>query len=369
MPPNIVAVATLIKYADAQRSETREAIAYNLLPEHKIFDWQLGYGGGGLDSGIGLIAIPSLLADLEATGVTSELAITNIVPKPGFTDFVIYVYDQNGLLDYVCQKLNEKQVEYIDLQTWGYINHGFKGSAIISAFFWEHDVFADDGRFLRNLVGLGAVAIERSKTTLGKDIPGDEAAGDRGIPFRQSDIEDEEFEFAFLGEFPSLPGPCRTIGRSRASARRRRRMATIGTRTRSVGRTRWAGRWTTSTSRAQLDPERRHVRRGVCGAAQLERDRDHALRGWRRVDGHVERVVADAVHGRELRVVDAHPGVAVLGADLGDQPGERLREPDPGLRHEQHGRGLPDDRQRVHVHRRGVGARGREVHVRVDERL
>ena len=47
---------------------TREAIAYNLLPEHKIYDWQIGYGGGGLDSGIGLIAIPSLLADLDGTG-------------------------------------------------------------------------------------------------------------------------------------------------------------------------------------------------------------------------------------------------------------------------------------------------------------
>jgi hypothetical protein len=199
-------VATLLKYSDAQRTETREAIAYNLLPEHKIFDWQLGFGGGGLDSGIGLIAIPSLLADLDATGVTSEVAIANIIPKPGFTDFVIYIYDQNGLLDYVCQKLNEKQVEYIDLNTWGYINNGFKGSAVISAVFWEHDVFSGDGRFLRNLVGLGAVAVERSKTFLGQDIPGDEAAGARGIPFRQSDIEDAEFEFSFLGFNPACPG-------------------------------------------------------------------------------------------------------------------------------------------------------------------
>ena len=205
-PPNIVAVATLIKYSDALRTLTREAIAYNLLPEHKIFDWQIGYGGGGLDNGVGLIAIPSLLADLDGTGLTSELAIANVVPKPGFTDFVIYIYDQNGLLDYVCQKLNEKQVEYIDLQTWGYINNGFKGSAIISAFFWEHDVFAGDGRFLRNLLGLGAVAVERSKTPLGTDIAGDEAAGDRGIPFRRSDVKDAKFEFGFSGPLPSCPG-------------------------------------------------------------------------------------------------------------------------------------------------------------------
>ncbi|MBK6768085.1 MAG: hypothetical protein IPG72_03450 [Ardenticatenales bacterium] len=127
LAPNIVGVATLIKYNDVARTQKTEAIAYNLLPEHKIYDWQLGNGGGGLDSGIGLIAIPSVLRDLENSGLTTEIAIANVVPKPGFTDLVIYFYDQNGLLDYICQKLNEKQVEYIDLQTWGYINDGFQG--------------------------------------------------------------------------------------------------------------------------------------------------------------------------------------------------------------------------------------------------
>ena len=45
-PPNIVGVATLIKYNDAARTQTTEAIAYNLLPEHKVYDWQIGFGGG-----------------------------------------------------------------------------------------------------------------------------------------------------------------------------------------------------------------------------------------------------------------------------------------------------------------------------------
>ena len=166
-----------------------------------------GAGSGGLYSGVGLVAVPSLLKDVGKTGVTSEIAIANVVPKPGFTDFAIFIYDQNGLLDYVCQKLNEKQVEYIDLNSWGYVNNGFKGSAIISAVFWEHDVFDDDGFFLRNLVGLGAVAVERSRTRLEQDVAGDEAAGARGIPFKQSDIEDEEFEFRFMGPAaPLCPG-------------------------------------------------------------------------------------------------------------------------------------------------------------------
>jgi hypothetical protein len=206
-PPNVVGVVTLIKYNDAARTETSEAIAYNLLPEHKLYDWQLGFGGGGLSSGIGLIAIPSLLKDLDGTGVTSELAIANIVPKPGFTDFAIFIFDQNGLLDYVCQKLNEKQVEYIDLQTWGYLNPGFKGSALISATFWEHDVFGPNGAFLRNLVGLGAVIVERTGTRLGEDVPGDESAGARGIPFTLAQLETNFCPFFMLGPVaPLCPG-------------------------------------------------------------------------------------------------------------------------------------------------------------------
>ncbi|MBK6767960.1 MAG: hypothetical protein IPG72_02800 [Ardenticatenales bacterium] len=208
LAPNIVGIVTLIKYTDVARTSKTEAIAYNMLPEHKIYDWQIGSIGGGLDSGVGLIAIPSVLRDLENSGLTSEIAIANVVPKPGFTDLVIYFYDQNGLLDYICQKLNEKQVEYIDLQTWGYINDGFKGSAIISAWFWEHDVFDDEGVFLRNLVGLGAVSIERKGTHLGEDVPGDESAGDRGIPFAQTYDEEGEpvFEFCFMGPAPLCPG-------------------------------------------------------------------------------------------------------------------------------------------------------------------
>jgi hypothetical protein len=201
-------VATLIKYSDAARTATTEAIAYNLLPEHKIYAWQIGAVAGGTESGVGLIAIPSLLKDLDGTGVTSEIAIANVVPKPGFTDFAIYIYDQNGLLDFVCQKLNEKQVEYINLQTWGYVNPGFKGSAIISAVFWEHDVFDETGFFLRNLLGLAAVAVERSGTRLGEDVPGDEAAGDRGIPFAVTTAVGFDFEG------PNAPN-CPGIGRTR----------------------------------------------------------------------------------------------------------------------------------------------------------
>jgi len=103
-------------------------------------------------------------------GVTTELAIHNVSPIPGFVDFAIFIYDQNGLLDFVCEKLNEKQSEYINLDSWGYINPGFKGSAVIQA-----------GPRTAPF-GLTAVKVERLSTVLGTDIPGDESTVSEGFP-------------------------------------------------------------------------------------------------------------------------------------------------------------------------------------------
>jgi uncharacterized repeat protein (TIGR01451 family) len=184
-PPRVQSVVLLDKWADPQRSERREAVAYNALTEQVAFDWQLGAGAGGVRSGSAVLAVP--LVAKQYDGITTELAITNLVPKPGFTDFAIFVYDQNGLVDVVCQKLNEKQGEYIDLATWGSINPRFFGSAVVSAVFWEHDVFDEAGQFERNLVGLGAVVVERIGGTLGgTDVPGDESKAFDAIPIFDS---------------------------------------------------------------------------------------------------------------------------------------------------------------------------------------
>jgi hypothetical protein len=149
------------------------------LTERTSFDWQIGRGDG--TDGSAVLAVPLLAKDNR--GINSELAITNLVPKPGFTDFAIFFYDQNGLIDTVCQKLNERQVEYIDLATWGFLPPRWLGSAVISATFWEHEVFDPTGGFVRNLVGLGAVAVERiGGTQAGGDIPGDESKAFGAFP-------------------------------------------------------------------------------------------------------------------------------------------------------------------------------------------
>ncbi|MCW5881759.1 MAG: hypothetical protein KIS91_12555, partial [Anaerolineae bacterium] len=91
-----------------------------------------------------------------------------------------------GLIDFVCEKLNEKQVEYIDLSKWGWIQPGFKGSAVISATFWEHEVFDPYGKFVRNVVGLGAIKVERFVPTASMPVAGDVAAASEGFPIMSS---------------------------------------------------------------------------------------------------------------------------------------------------------------------------------------
>jgi uncharacterized repeat protein (TIGR01451 family) len=179
--PFVSAVVMLEKWTDPARTSRREAVAYNAQSECLLFDWQIGHGRGGVESGSAVFAVPLLMKDYN--GITTELGITNLVPKPGFTDFAIFIYDQNGLLDYICQKLTEKQVEYINLATWGYVNPRFNGSAVVSAVFWEHDVFSPTGNFERNLVGLGGVAVERVGGVLGgPDVPGDESKAFEAFP-------------------------------------------------------------------------------------------------------------------------------------------------------------------------------------------
>ncbi|MBK7780681.1 MAG: hypothetical protein IPJ58_07915, partial [Ardenticatenia bacterium] len=179
--PMVSAVVLSERWSDAARTVRREAIAYNAQGECLLYDWQVGHGAGGTESGSAVFAVPLLMKQYR--GITSEIAITNLVAKPGFTDFAIFVYDQNGLLDYVCEKLHDRQVEYIDLATWGWISPNFNGSMVVSATYWEHEVFDPEGKFVRNLVGLGGTAVERvGGVSGGPDLPGDESKAFEAFP-------------------------------------------------------------------------------------------------------------------------------------------------------------------------------------------
>jgi hypothetical protein len=192
--PNILSVAELVRYSDPAHATPLEGLAYPLLTEAEAFDWQLGPPAQPLCPGpgcIGRLALPSISA--SDTSIT-EIAIQDLVPQAGLTNAAVFLYDQNGLVDILCETLNSQQLEYIDLTTWGYVNPGFRGSAVISATAWEHSVFdragtprppsggtaprrGAGGRV--NPVGLAGVIIERGRA-------GDESAGSVAFPVTTS---------------------------------------------------------------------------------------------------------------------------------------------------------------------------------------
>ena len=176
----IAGVAHLVRYSDPTAAVPLEAVSYNLFPEPQSFDWQLG------PQGIGLIGIPSLLKN--RAGLSTEIAIQNVNPNPGFTDFAVYLYDANGLIDVICEKLSSLNVEYLNVNNWGILNPGFGGSAVISA------VYTNQGGF-----GLTAVAVQRVGTQLQFDVPGDESSGHEAFPI----TGDFEFEGPAA---PNCPG-------------------------------------------------------------------------------------------------------------------------------------------------------------------
>ena len=202
--PNLVSIAELVRYSDPAHATALEGIAYPLLTEAEAFDWQLGPPAQPLCPGPGCIGRLALPTVSESDTSTTEIAIQDLVPQAGLTNAAIFLYDQNGLLDILCETLNSQQVEYIDLATWGYIQPGFRGSAVISATAWDHPAFDPAGQLRVNPVGLAGVIIQRSPTIRNpkseirnwQDTPGDPSAGSIAfpitIPFHPGDLTPPE---------------------------------------------------------------------------------------------------------------------------------------------------------------------------------
>ncbi|MEO8082811.1 MAG: hypothetical protein ABI780_03250 [Ardenticatenales bacterium] len=182
-PVNINAVATLMRYSDVDRADMTAFASYNLLTEAEAYDWRLGHGAGGSESGVALVALPFVAAPAGA-GTRTELAVTNLVPQPGFTRFAVVLFDANGRVDDVCLDVHERAVEYLDLARFAHLTHGFAGSALVSATSWTHDVLDENDAYVRSLVGLAATAVTRDDAALDHDVPGDELSISTGVPLR-----------------------------------------------------------------------------------------------------------------------------------------------------------------------------------------
>ncbi|MBI3941933.1 MAG: S8 family serine peptidase [Chloroflexi bacterium] len=116
--PNLLSIINLTN------SSTGQGVSYNAFPQQQAV-------------GVGTVALPYLIKGTPSQGgpsgltQNSYLAIQDLNLNPGVTTFRIDFYDQNGLIQTICQTVNEKQVDYIDLANIGTLPPGFVGSAVV----------------------------------------------------------------------------------------------------------------------------------------------------------------------------------------------------------------------------------------------
>ena len=154
----LAAMARLIKYSDAQRTEVREASAYNLLPLRELT-------GEPVD-------LPFVFNDLSDAGLTSEV---QLAAGPQFgagssgTENVQHTYRAAaGIVAQNALPLTQGQSIYQDIGLHSDIPENLHGSLVLAS-------ASRRARF-------SAAGIVRSSTRIGEDIPGDEAAVYVGIP-------------------------------------------------------------------------------------------------------------------------------------------------------------------------------------------
>ncbi len=112
----------------------------------------------------GVIAIPRLTRGAE---VNTELMLLNAVDAPGETHVVLYLYDANGLVDFECHGLAEREALHFDARSWRTDLGTGAWSALVSATYWSHEVFDASGTRIGNPVDLKATTTERELVHLG----------------------------------------------------------------------------------------------------------------------------------------------------------------------------------------------------------
>lgn len=154
----LAAVARLIKYSDAQRSEVREASAYNLLPAREV-------AGAPIN-------LPFAFKDLDTTGLTSEFQLAaggQYRAGSNGTENIEHTYfDAVGPVAQYDVPLVAGHSMYDELAAEAGVPADLRGSLTL----------ADTGTRAR----FSAAGVLRRGTRLGEDIPGDEAATYVGIP-------------------------------------------------------------------------------------------------------------------------------------------------------------------------------------------
>ena len=195
-PAPIAGVLRSARYADVTRTTVLEAASAPLLAGPEPASER---PCPSLDCA-GLVALPELRKALEVYGRRSELAITNLVDAAGATDLAVYLFDENGMLDFLCLRLPHRQSAYLNLDAYAFLRPGFRGGAVVSAVAWRHvgaeeaDVESGARPLGSHAPALAVSALQRTRVTLGEASPDDGALARLGTPILRS------------------PGDCRDAG-------------------------------------------------------------------------------------------------------------------------------------------------------------
>ena len=162
---HIAGVAYMLRYSDAARSTTLEALSYELLADNQVGAWPLGSSGGGVETGTAVVALPGLTYDPDTPGADTELYISNLVGLPGRTQAQLRLYDGPSLVATRMLDLQAGEVSRTTLGGLG-LTTEFVGSALVSATYWDHALPGPVGGGLAQ-VGLGAVAVTRVRSADG----------------------------------------------------------------------------------------------------------------------------------------------------------------------------------------------------------
>jgi hypothetical protein len=198
-PASIAGVVRSVRYADAARTRVVEAAEHALLAGPDPTGVAPCDGARPGPGCAGLVALPQLRKATYEGAVRSEVAITNLADAPGTTDVAVYLFDDNGLLDFLCLRLPHRQSAYIDLDTYAFLRPGFVGGAVVSAVSWRHGAPVEAEVALGaadassgaaepsagTAPSLAALVLQRTRAAVGESSPNDGAMARLGIAVTQ----------------------------------------------------------------------------------------------------------------------------------------------------------------------------------------
>ena len=113
------------------------------------------------------LALPSSLDDLHNSGIAHAIGVARAGPNGGRWDYVVQLYDRNGLVRRLCRTVDDGVTDIVVLDAVPGVPDGLKASAVVGLTGWGGDGAPGD---------LIATALWTKGTAFGADVPGDEWA-------------------------------------------------------------------------------------------------------------------------------------------------------------------------------------------------